>query len=199
MRYLILFLITISILTYGCDSKPANRAQEAVDYNKKLISLQRDLMQLNDDLIKQITDNEDVSAEKYRVYCAELCDSAHKTIKTMGPFYKDENYQLAAIKYFDALKKLYTDEWNEVMQLRNTIRNSEEYIDPNGLIYGRLQKLGAQIDTKLNKYINDIEVAQKVFAKRYKFTLSNDPSLLPYDQPKQMDSADEPMKEEAGE
>jgi hypothetical protein len=199
IKILVSFLFAVALLGAGCGNKKANITADAVNYNHKLFGPLSLFVAANKGFHKILNENDTSNYDFMLQNCINTCDSCVAIVKKVGPFYKDESFQLAVFKYFGALKNLYANDWAEAVHLRKTLLAEGFDGSAYSIAYTRLMKLADQIDQKFNKYVADVEVAQIAFAKKYKFTIGNGPSLLPKHEPTYTEPADEPMKEQAGE
>lgn len=153
--------------------------ESAAAYNEKLIDMQRAFINAVNDLNTAIGNYEYEEAEKNRVRCIALCDSAIASLKAEGPYANDEEFWMSALKYFEAERKLYVFHWKEAFEIISSLKRQQGYDNELDIKQKRLDELATEIDRKNIKYQEDLIAAQRAFAERHQFLLSNNTDSLP--------------------
>jgi hypothetical protein len=176
----ILTVTCLLLLLTACgnnNTKPTG--ESAAAYNQKLIDRQRAFINAVEDLNSSIGNYEFEQAEKERIRCITLCDSAIAALKTEGPYANDEEFWMATLKYFEAERKLYVFHWKEALEVIKSIDGAQGYDNDLDMKQKRLDELATEIDRKNIKYQDDLIASQRAFAQRHRFIITNDTDSMP--------------------
>lgn len=179
IRMLTVACLLLLLAACGNNNRTKPTGESATAYNEKLIDRQRAFITAVNDLNAAIGNYEYEEAEKNRVRCIALCDSAIASLKAEGPYANDEEFWMSALKYFEAERKLYIFHWKEAFEIISSLKNQQGYDNELDIKQKRLDELATEIDRKNIKYQDDLIAAQRAFAERHQFLLSDNTDSLP--------------------
>ncbi len=179
IRILTTTCLLLLLAACGNGTGKKTTGESAAAYNEKLIGRQSAFINAVDDLNTAVGNYEYEQAEKIRLRCVSLCDSAIALLKAEGPYANDEEFWMAALKYYEAERKLYVFHWKEALEVITSIDASDGFDNDLDIKQKRLEELAIEIDRKNLKYQNDLIAAQKAFAKRHQFLLTDNTDSLP--------------------
>jgi len=169
MRKIYFVLFTMLAATFTLMSCGPSKEQ-AMDYNDKIINEQKKIIKAENDLIKAIKKSY-VTVDMLEMMLDDLSvqiDDSKKVVEGMKDLGKDTEFKDATLAFLNTYKEVVGNEYKAwLMNLRIPDENvtSEVLLEEEELIYN--------INKKLDKANNAFTDAQKIFADKYQFKLSN--------------------------
>lgn len=178
IRTLTAVCLLLLLTACGNNRNKKQATESATTYNARLIDRQQAFINAVSDLNTAVGNYEYELAEKNRIRCVAICDSAITMLKTDGPYANDETFWMATLKYFEAERKLYVFQWKEALEIIHRINKTQGIDNDLDIKQKRLDEIAIEIDSKNIKYYNDLITAQRAFAERHQFTIMDNTDSL---------------------
>lgn len=167
LKYLLLFFAG-SVFFAACrepmKAKDGTVFKTAADYNDYIIARQTRVVQDIIDLGKKADISPDTAFAKLPVYTRNT-DSLIDELKGMPPFRQDSSFRDAAINSFRFYRKLFSESYRTILQLR--IDGKESTLEG----YTQIQQITDSIRRAEEKLDRELHNTQRSFAEKYKMKM----------------------------
>lgn len=142
--------------------------EDAIDYNDAIIAEQKAILEKENQLINTIANNQQDQIKKVHKELIDQIDNSIKTIKELKGHSQFDNFKKATVDLFETYKSVVKNEYSKVIEI--AMLPDEEYTQEAD---DEIMEVSGQIDSKLEKALNDFGAAQEEFAKELGFQLRN--------------------------
>lgn len=158
-----IFYLLISFFLLSCSSE----RKEAVEYNDKIISEQNKIIEKTIDFTASLQIRNARMIDSFRLILISQIDQSIEEISKMDSFEGYDSLRLAALDLFNFYKRVYENEFKEMVQIitKDSLSITEDDIIRHNI-------LTRKIKNEEISYDNNFQKAQQSFAKKYNLNIN---------------------------
>jgi len=146
--------------------------EQAIDYNDAIIAEQKLVLNKENQLINIIANNQQDQINSMHKELLDQIDNSIRTVNELKGHSKFNGFRDATLALFKVYKEVVEGEYAEVIKIAQL--PDEEYTKEAD---DKIMEVSGQIDSKLEKALNDFGDAQEKFAEELDFQLKEEPSM----------------------